>query len=356
MGWLVSPIILLASIPILHNVSAGFFAPLFNEEINVNLFIRDATIIYIFHIIASTVIAAPTMELNDRLACTISYILFVGLIGVVVIIENRRDCVMTETLFFLLSLGVFTGGVLIGHKLDEALKDWRPKVWILKRGQRSEAIRIGKNTFIIGSTIEKHFKGLSSDVLKDVVKGVTNWLLLRDIRGVPKLNRYDADRMCIYVEYVEGRNLREFIVEKGGRLSEQEASCIALEIAGVLKKALNRGVVHRDLKPENIIVSKKGDIWVTDWEYSVKLGDEPKAWVGTVPYAPQDEAVTDKYDVYSLGIILQEMITGRSDPRATITVKNRELGDLMKKMKEVKPENRASIDEVIEVLGKICKS
>jgi len=162
--------------------------------------------------------------------------------------------------------------------------------------------------------------------------------------------------MCIYVEYVEGRNLREFIVEKGGRLSEQEASCIALKIAGVLKKALNRGVVHRDLKPENIIVSKKGDIWVTDWEYSVKLGDEPKAWVGTVPYAPQDEAVTDKYDVYSLGIILQEMITGRSDPRATITVKNRELGDLMKKMKEVKPENRASIDEVIEVLGKICKS
>ena len=138
-------------------------------------------------------------------------------------------------------------------------------------------------------------------------------------------------------------------------MSEKEASCIALKIARVMKEALNRGIVHRDLKPENIIVSKKGGIWVIDWEYSVKLKAEQKAWVGTIPYAPQDRAVTNKYDVYSLGIILQEMTTGTSNPRITAVIQNKDLFNLLYKMKEIEPENRASMDEVIEVLSKISK-
>ena len=356
-GWLVSLVILLASIPILYSVSIEFFAPLFNEEINVNLFIQDATIIYIFHIVASILITAYTMKLDERLGFTTFYLGILGSGALLAILSTtgREGYVMTEALFLLSSFGVFTSSVIISHKLDEALENR-----VLKRGQRSErseVMRIGKNTFIIGSsTVKKCFKGLSSDVLEDVVNGIANWLLLRDIRGVPKFIRYDADRMCIHVEYVEGANLREFILGKGGRLSEQEASCIALKIARVLKEALNRGIVHRDLKPENVIVSKNGDIWVIDWEYSVKLKAEQKAWVGTIPYAPQDRAVTNKYDVYSLGIILQEMTTGRSDPRATARFQNTELGDLIKKMKEIEPESRASMDEVIEVLNKICES
>jgi len=332
--------------PILYSISTGFFAPLFKEEINVDLFIRSAMVIYILHTIASLSLHAFTESWGDRATGTLFYVVLMSfLIWIFLLVETGY--IMTWALFCLLSLGVFTGSVVISYKLDETLNPSR----------HSQAMRIGKNTFIIGSsTVEKCFKGLSSDVLEDVARGVTNWLLLRDVVGVPKLNRYDADRMCIHVEYVEGANLREFILGKGGRLSKEEASCIALKIARVMKEALNRGIVHRDLKPENVIVSKNGDIWVIDWEYSVKLGDQPKAWVGTMPYAPRDRAVTDKYDVYGLGIILQEMTTGRSDPRITLVLENRELGGLINKMKEMEPENRASMDEVIEVLSKICKS
>jgi len=229
-----------------------------------------------------------------------------------------------------------------------------------ERGEIESKIKIGRDSYIVVEggkrLVKKCFRGLSSDVLEDVLNGVANWILLRDVHGVPKLIRFDSEVMCIFVEYIDGKNLREFIDEKGGKLSEYDASCIALRVARVLKVALDKGIVHRDLKPENIIVSEREKIWIVDWEYSVRLGSKPRSSVGTAPYyPPNDNVVSAKYDVYSLGIILQEMITGISSPRLTLAIENSDLRMLIERMKDSEPSSRASIKEVIETLSKICR-
>ena len=228
-----------------------------------------------------------------------------------------------------------------------------------ERGEIESKIKIGRDSYIVveggKKLIKKCFGGLPSDVLEDVLNGVDNWILLENVRGVPKLIRFDSEAMCIFVEYIDGKNLREFIAEKGGRLSEHDASCIALRVARVLKAALDKGIVHRDLKPENIIVSKRKEVWVIDWEYSVKLGSKPHVWIGTVPYYPHDKGVSDRYDVYSLGIVLQEMIIGDASPRVTIILRNAELKTLIEEMRKPEPSARLSIEKVIEILERVCR-
>ncbi len=120
------------------------------------------------------------------------------------------------------------------------------------------------------------------------------------------------------MEYVDGKNLKEYIREKG-RLPSHEAVHIARQIAEALEQAHKAGVVHRDIKPQNILFSKEGKVKVTDFGIAiagdgvtVTVGDEI---VGSVQYIAPEQARGDiagkQSDLYSLGIVFYEMVTGK---------------------------------------------
>ncbi len=135
------------------------------------------------------------------------------------------------------------------------------------------------------------------------------------------VNIYDVgEQEGIYfmvMEYVDGKNLKEYIREKGS-LPAHEAVRIARQIAEALEQAHKAGVVHRDIKPQNILFSREGKIKVTDFGIAiagdgatVTVGD---AIVGSVQYIAPEQArgglAGKQSDLYSLGIVLYEMVTG----------------------------------------------
>ena len=123
------------------------------------------------------------------------------------------------------------------------------------------------------------------------------------------------------MEYVDGPNLRQ--VEQAGKLSPREALEIIPQICAALQFAHDEGIVHRDIKPENILLDKKGRVKIADFGLAKILGQEPKDFrltgvrdvVGTPHYmAPEQiekpQTVDHRADIYSLGVVFYEMLTG----------------------------------------------
>ena len=119
------------------------------------------------------------------------------------------------------------------------------------------------------------------------------------------------------MRYVEGRSLRE-VLERDGRLPPERAVAIARQVASALEEAHRAGVVHRDLKPGNVLLDAEDNAFVTDFGVARSLGGDgltrAGAVVGTPDYlSPEQiagEPVDGRTDLYALGILLYEMLTG----------------------------------------------
>ncbi len=121
----------------------------------------------------------------------------------------------------------------------------------------------------------------------------------------------------IVLEYVDGETLKDRI-RRHGRLPISEAIAYAIEIARALGAAHAQGIVHRDVKPQNVLIDEEGSAKVTDFGIARTLDQEGLTAVGrvlgTTDYVSPEQAlghsVTGQSDLYSLGIVLFEMLTG----------------------------------------------
>ena len=120
----------------------------------------------------------------------------------------------------------------------------------------------------------------------------------------------------IVMEYVEGITLKTYI-EKKGQLSFKEAVSIAIQVGRGIEAAHNKNIVHRDIKPQNIMISTEGQVKVTDFGIARAATSNTISSdvMGSVHYSSPEQArngfVDGKSDIYSLGIVMYEMVTGR---------------------------------------------
>ncbi|MGN6643083.1 MAG: protein kinase domain-containing protein [Verrucomicrobiota bacterium] len=153
----------------------------------------------------------------------------------------------------------------------------------------------------------------------------------REARSLAKLSHphivavYDVGQTDHFhyfmMEYVDGINLRQ--MQQAGRLPSREALNIIPQICEALQFAHDEGIVHRDIKPENVLIDKKGRVKIADFGLAKILGLEPadfrltrdKEVVGTPHYiAPEQierpQEVDHRADIFSLGVVFYEMLTG----------------------------------------------
>ncbi len=127
----------------------------------------------------------------------------------------------------------------------------------------------------------------------------------------------DEGRPYIVFEFVEGETLKQRINELG-RLPVDESIAYAIEIARALGCAHGHGIVHRDVKPQNVLIDEEGSAKVTDFGIARSLKDDGLTAdgrvLGTTDYVSPEQAlgheVNGQSDIYSLGIVLYEMLTG----------------------------------------------
>jgi eukaryotic-like serine/threonine-protein kinase len=136
---------------------------------------------------------------------------------------------------------------------------------------------------------------------------------------VTVIDRGDDDgRQYIVFEHVDGENLKELVV-RSGRLPVRRALELALSVADGLAFAHEQGLVHRDVKPQNVLLSSEGEVKVTDFGIARSIHvDHGVTQTGTVlgtgeylaPEQASGKPVSPATDVYSLGVVLWELLTG----------------------------------------------
>lgn len=172
------------------------------------------------------------------------------------------------------------------------------------------------------------------------------------------VNVYDVgeDRGLYYMvmELVEGITLKEYIDRKQG-LSAKEAISIAIQMCNGIGAAHERQIVHRDIKPHNVMISKDGKVKVTDFGIAKATTSTTVSTsaMGSVHYTSPEQArggyVDTKSDIYSIGITLYEMVTGRVpfNGETAVEVAVKHLQDEITPPSELAPDIPYSLEQII---------
>ena len=172
------------------------------------------------------------------------------------------------------------------------------------------------------------------------------------------VNIYDvgSENGChfIVMEYVEGITLKTYI-EKKGQLSFKEAVSIAIQVARGIEAAHNKNITHRDIKPQNIMISTEGKVKVMDFGIARASSSHTisSEVMGSVHYVSPEQArngfIDGRSDIYSLGIVMYEMVTGRVpfDGETTVAVALQHLQEEMKVPSAYAPELPISYEQIV---------
>lgn len=158
----------------------------------------------------------------------------------------------------------------------------------------------------------------------------------------------------IVMELVEGITLKKYI-EKKARLSYKEAVSIAIQVSMGIEAAHNNHIIHRDIKPQNIIISKDGKVKVTDFGIAKAATSNTitSNVMGSVHYTSPEQArggySDEKSDIYSLGITMFEMLTGRVpfNGETTVAIAIKHIQEEMPSPKEFVPEIPSSVASIV---------
>ena len=179
------------------------------------------------------------------------------------------------------------------------------------------------------------------------------------------------------MEYVDGLNLRQ--LQASGKLTPAQALTIVPQICEALQYAHNKGVVHRDIKPENILVDRQGNVKIADFGLAKLLGFDPHEVtlsvtgqvLGTLHYmAPEQmerpNQVDHRADIYSLGVVFYQMLTGelplgRFEPPSQRVVVDARLDEVVLRALEREPERRyqqastlqSQVESIASTVGRI---
>src|ERR671916_402394 len=159
----------------------------------------------------------------------------------------------------------------------------------------------------------------------------------------------------IAMEYLPGGTLKDRITSRGA-LPPRTAAAVALQIAEALRVAHERGVIHRDIKPHNILIAESGDVKVTDFGIARAASSSTMTRTGSIlgtahyisPEQAMGEPVGPASDLYSLGVVLYEMLTGELpyDADTPLGIAMKHVNGHLRPPKEVDPSIPAGINAV----------
>ena len=188
------------------------------------------------------------------------------------------------------------GGMAVVYKAYDNIDD------------RIVAVKILKEEFLQNEEFRRRFKNESKAI---AVLSHPNIVKVYDVSFGDRLQ-------YIVMEYVEGITLKEYI-EQQKVINWKEAVHFVTQILRALQHAHDKGIVHRDIKPQNIMLLQNGNIKVTDFGIARFSRSETRTMtesaIGSVHYISPEQArgeiTDDKADLYSVGVVLYEMLTGQ---------------------------------------------
>jgi len=226
------------------------------------------------------------------------------------------------------------GGMAVVYKAYDNIDD------------RIVAVKILKEEFLANEEFRRRFKNESKAI---AVLSHPNIVKVYDVS-------YGDRLQYIVMEYVEGITLKEYIQQQG-RLNSKEAVFFIMQVLRALQHAHDKGIVHRDIKPQNILLLENGAIKVTDFGIARFSRSETRTMtdstIGSVHYISPEQArgdvTDDKTDIYSVGVMLYEMLTGTLpfESDNTVSVAIMQLQKDPVKPRNINPEIPVGLEQII---------
>lgn len=229
---------------------------------------------------------------------------------------------------------VGVGGMAVVYKAYDNIDD------------RTVAVKILKEEYLANEEFRRRFKNESKAIA-----------VLSHPNIVKVFNVSYGDRLqYIVMEYVEGITLKEYI-EQQGKLGIKETVHFTMQILRALQHAHDKGIVHRDIKPQNIMLLSNGNIKVTDFGIARFSYSDTKTMtdsaIGSVHYISPEQArgdaTDDRADIYSVGVVMYEMLTGQLPFQSdnSVSVALMQLQNDPKNPRELNPNIPVGLEQIV---------
>lgn len=216
-----------------------------------------------------------------------------------------------------------------------------------QKANRTVAIKVLKEEYTENAEFVRRFRSEAQAVLQLSNENIVKYY---------DVGQYEGTHYLV-LEFVEGKTLKQLIRERGA-LPVDETIRIALQLCNALEHAHAKGLIHRDVKPQNIIINDKGLVKVADFGIARFVDATTVTYMGTnvlgsvhyvSPEQARGEMVDKKTDIYSLGVVLYEMMTGKLpfDSENTVSVAIKHIQEQMKPPIQIRPEIGQALNDIV---------